>query len=102
LEATSPNAAAMIDFMVRLGGLLWLFVGLFSMAIVLTGFRRGERWAWYTMWLLPLLFAFHQLITRSAYKYPEAGIPSSLVSGLVTLIVTILTLALSYRKFFPK
>jgi hypothetical protein len=82
--------------------MLWLFIGLFSMAIVLTGFRRGERWAWYTMWLLPFLFAFHQLILRSAYKHPEAGTPTSLASGLGLFIVTALTLALSYRKFFPK
>lgn len=102
LEAASPNAAAMIDFKVRMGGLQYLFLGLFSMAITLTGFRRGERWAWYTMWLFPLFFVAHSLVIRNAYKHPEVGTPEPLVSGLAVLAITALTLALSYRKFFPK
>src|SRR5215207_3679817 len=102
LEATSPNAAAMIDFKVRMGGLQYLFLGLFSMAIVLTDFRRGERWAWYTMWLFPFFFALHSLIILRAYQHPEAGTPEPVLSGLAILAITALTLALSYRKFFPK
>jgi hypothetical protein len=102
LEATSPKAAAMIDFKARMGGLQYIFLGLFSMAITLTGFRRGERWAWYTMWLFPLFFASHFLVILHAYKHPQAGIPVPLVSGPVVLVITALTLALSYRKFFPK
>ena len=102
LEATSPNAAAMIDFKVRMGGLRYIFLGLFSMAIVLTGFRRGERWAWVTMWLFPFFFASHSLVILRAYKHPEAGTPEPLLSGLAIFAITALTLALSYRKFFPK
>ena len=102
LEATSPNAAAMIDFKVRMGGVQYIFLGLFSIAIALTGFRRGERWAWYTMWLFPLFFASHSLVILSAYNHLEAGIPAPLVSGPVVLVVTALTLVLSYRKFFSK
>jgi hypothetical protein len=102
LEATSPNAAAMIDFKVRMGGLQYLFLGLFSMAIALTGFRRGERWAWYTMWLFPSFFTLHSLVIFRAYEHPEAGTPEPVFSGLAILAITVLTLALSYRKFFPK
>jgi hypothetical protein len=102
LEAASPDAAAMIDLKLRIGGVQFLFLGLFSMAIVLTGFRRGERWAWYTMWLHPLFLGLHTLVILSAYKHPQAGIPVPLVSGPVVLVITALTLALPYRKFFPK
>lgn len=103
LEATSPNAAlTMIDFKVRMGGLQYLFLGLFGMAIMLTGFRRGERWAWYTMWLFPFFLASHSLVILRAYKHPDAGTPEPLVSGSVMFVVTAPTLALSYRKFFPK
>ena len=102
LEATSPNAAAMIDYKVRLGGIQFLFLGLFSMVIALTGFRRGERWAWYILWLYPLFLGLHSLIILSAYNYPQAGIPVPLVSGPIVLVITALTLALSYRKFFPR
>jgi hypothetical protein len=102
LEAASPNAAAMIDFKVRMGGLQYLFLGLFSIAIALTGFRRGERWAWYTMWLFPFFFALHSLVILRAYEHPEAGTPEPVLSGLAVLAITVLTLALSYRKFFPR
>ena len=102
LEAASPNAAAMIDFKVRMGGLQYLFLGLFSMAIALTGFRRGERWAWYTMLLFPIFMAVHSLVIFNAYKHPDAGTPEPLSSGLIMFVLTALTLALSYRKFFPK
>jgi hypothetical protein len=102
LEAANPDAAAMIDLKLRIGGVQFLFLGLFSLAIVLTGFRRGERWAWYAMWLYPLFLGLHSLVILSVYKHPQAGIPVPLVSGPVVLAVTALTLALSYRKFFPK
>lgn len=102
LESTSPNAAAMIDFKVRMGGLQYLFLGLFSTTIALTGFRRGERWPWYTMWLFPIFLALHTLVILNAYKYRDVGMPEPLVSGLIMFVITALTLALSYRKFFPK
>ena len=102
LEAASPDATAMIDLKLRTGGVQFLFLGLFSIAIALTGFRRGERWAWYTMWLYPLFLGSHTLVILSAYKHPQAGIPVPLVSGPIVLVITALTLALSYRKFFPK
>jgi hypothetical protein len=102
LKSTSPNAVDMIDFKVRMGGLEYLFLGFFSMAIVLTGFRRGEQWAWYTMWLFPIFMALHTLIIFNAFKHPEAGTPEPLGSGLFMFILTTLILVLSYRKFFPK
>src|SRR5574341_1464347 len=79
LEAASPNAAAMIDLKLRIGGIQFLFLGLFSMAVTLTGFRRGEKWAWYTLWLYPLFLGLHTLVILSAYKHPQAGIPVPLV-----------------------
>jgi hypothetical protein len=102
LVATSPNAVAMIDFKVRMGGLEYLFLGLFMMAIILNGFRRGERWAWYTMWLFPIFMALHSLVILNAFKHPEAGTPEPLGSGLFMFVLTALTLVLVYRKFFPK
>jgi hypothetical protein len=31
----------------------------FGLAITLTAFRRGERWAWFAFWFWPLFFVFH-------------------------------------------
>lgn len=102
LRAESPHAAAMLDYLVRAGGANLLVLGLFGMAVSWTGFRRGERWAWYAMWLWPVWFALVVLLLMSVYKLPGPGVPPPFVSGPVFLILSVLALLLPYRKFFPK
>ena len=102
LGTSSPNAASVIDYLVRAGGAHLLVLGLLSLAVSLTGLRRGERWAWYAMWLWPLWLVSILLLLLGAYKQPGPGLPPPLVSGSVFLVVTLITLALSYRNYFPR
>lgn len=102
LQTTSPNAANMIDYLVRAGGAHLFVLGLWSMVVALTAFRRGERWAWYAMWLWSLWLGLIVFLLLSAYKQPGPGIPPPLASGSVFFILCVLSLLLSYRKFFPK
>ncbi len=102
LQSASPNAATMIDYLVRAGGSHLFVLGLLSMIVTATAFRRGERSAWYAMWLWPLWLALVILVLLSAYKQTGPGIPPPLVSGSIFFILSVLTLLLSYRKFFPK
>jgi hypothetical protein len=37
-------------------GITWLGFSAFALILVLIPFRREEQWAWYTLWLLPLLW----------------------------------------------
>lgn len=53
IRQTSPELARMIDLQVRAGGLHLLVMGLLWCVILWGPFRRGERWAWYTMWTFP-------------------------------------------------
>lgn len=99
LQADSPNAAAMIDYLVRAGGAHLCILGLLSLVVSLTAFRRGERWAWYAMWMWALWLAMIIGILLSAYKQPGPGIPPPLISGSVFLVLSVLTLLLSSRKF---
>lgn len=59
LRAADPGAARLIDSQVRSGGLQLLSVGLLSLSICLTALRRGERWAWYAVWVWPLWFVLN-------------------------------------------
>lgn len=34
-------------------------MGLFALAMTLFGVRRGERWAWLTLWYVPAFFIIH-------------------------------------------
>lgn len=102
LGSDSPNAANMINYLVRAGGAHLFVFGVLSLVVAATAFRRGDRWAWCAMWLWPLWLVLIIVILLSAYKQPGPGIPPPLVSGSVFIVLTVLTLLVSYRKFFPK
>jgi TRAP-type mannitol/chloroaromatic compound transport system permease large subunit len=99
---TSPQTAQMIDHMVRQGGLHLAMVGALTLVILFTGFRGGERWAWYAMWLWVVLLAINPILIFRDLKYGGSDLPVPVVSGSISLVVILLMLALSYRKFFPK
>lgn len=101
LGSASPNAATMLDYLVRAGGAHLLVFGLLSMIVAVTAFRRGDRWAWYAMWLWPLWLVLVIVVLLTAYKQSGPGFPPPLVSGSIFIVLTVLTLLLSYRKFFP-
>jgi hypothetical protein len=49
LAGTSPMAAKYMVVLFRMYGLYCLLFGLMAIAITVTAFRRGERWAWWTL-----------------------------------------------------
>jgi hypothetical protein len=49
LTAASPLTASYITVLFRLYGAYCLVFGVMSSAIAVTAFRRGERWAWWTL-----------------------------------------------------
>ena len=74
----------------RLQGTLLLGMVVFGLAIVLTGFRWGERWAWYALWYYPVFFVLHVI-----------AFGTFIIDGILALICA-LSLLVSYRTFFPK
>ncbi len=63
LAATSPMTAKYIGMLFRLYGVYNVAFGLTAAAIAATAFRRGERWAWWT------LLAGNTLALLSAMTY---------------------------------
>ncbi len=60
---------------------------IFALVMTLIPYRRGERWAWFTLWMLPLLWLSHfALATDLTY--------------LMLAALTTFGLVLPYRKFF--
>ena len=71
-----------------------LGVGLFSLAILKNAFKRGERWAWFIMWVLPLSMIediFYGISKGFGFEYFFGGLVSLAVLGLL----------ISFRSFFP-
>jgi len=49
LAATSPKTAGYITLVFRMYGIYGAAFGLLAIAIVATAYRRGERWAWWSL-----------------------------------------------------
>jgi hypothetical protein len=70
---------------------------LLVLAITLTGYRRGEKWAWYTMWLVPAL-----LVGQGIFNSVFLGDFNEMLSWIPITSLSLLGLFLPYRKFFPR
>ena len=87
---TDPQVIEYIKFWFRNFGIWVLAVAVFVMVISATGFRQGERWAWYSLLYLPVHIVIHMFIWP--WTIPFLGI---------LMIVTLLGLLLPVRVFFP-
>ena len=74
---------------IRSWGVTWIGFSVFVLVTLLRNYRKGERWAWYVLWLLPLLWLSHFILA------PDTP------HNLVLAIISALGLILSYRVFFP-
>jgi hypothetical protein len=102
LQLAEPGAARFIDFQVRSSGASIVFSGLLTIAIAALGLRRGQRWAWRTMWLVgPLSILLSLVVLLSIEKVPGAGVPAPLIAQSVFLIIVTGLLLLTYRKYNP-
>ena len=102
LQAANPNAANLIDTKFRTDGATLATIAVLSAAICLTSFRRGQRWAWYALWALPVWMVLTAAFILNAVKHPRYGTPIPVISGSILAVLYTTCLALSYRKFFKK
>ena len=97
LKASSPVASNFVIFVYGQMGLLKISWSLFILAITLTGFRRGEKWAWYMMLLAPIL-----LVSDAVFSVFFIGDINQVLSFIPITTITMIGLLLPYRIFFPK
>ena len=89
----SPANARYMEVLFRMYGLYCFLFGLITVAITLTAFRRGERWAWWTL----LIGNTAALIAAMTYDRMVNAIGPFEVSEYVGLALLILALALTAR-----
>jgi len=73
-----------------------LAIGLFSLAITYFALRDGQRWAWWTMWILPA--SILPSILSLAQMGEQAWVA---VFGAIVILLAVAGLLLSYRVAFP-
>lgn len=87
LEAESADAYEMFDFVVRLNGWSLVLLGVLLALIVLIPFRRGERWAWWAAWVLPIWAVVVPVFFLVAGLQPDQPPPPPIVSGPIVAIL---------------
>ena len=97
LEASFPEATELVRFLFGTIGVLKTSWSLLVLSITLWPYRKGEKWAWYTMWLVPAVLV-HQGLWYSVFL----GDFNEMLPYIPIVAVTLLGLLLPYRKFFPR
>jgi hypothetical protein len=88
-DLTSQSARVL--WLTRAWGITWVGFNIFALAVIVGPYRRGERWAWYTLWLLPLLLL--------SYFVLAPHLPMNLV---LAILIAALGLILPYRRYFAE
>lgn len=94
LVATSPMTARYIAVLFRLYGVFNVVFGLMAIAITVTAFRRGERWAWWTL-LVGNTIAF---VSAMTYDRIVNAIGPFELSEYLGLIVIYAALAVTFSQ----
>jgi hypothetical protein len=97
LQDSSPVATDFVRWIYGAMGLLKMSWSFLVLAITLTGYRRGEKWAWYTLWLVPAL-----LVSSALFNASFTGDPSKMLEWIPITTISLLGLLIPYRKFFPR
>ena len=98
LEAAGPDAYRMFDFFTRVNGWSLVLVGALFSVILLIPFRRGQRWAWWAMWLLPIWALGAAVFYVAVGIKPGQPPPPPLVSGPILAVLTSAVLLVSGRS----
>ncbi|OGO57064.1 MAG: hypothetical protein A2Z32_00550 [Chloroflexi bacterium RBG_16_69_14] len=88
-----PGMAGYISSISTQLGNFMLTSGVLMAAIAIGPFRRGERWAWYALWVVPLLLLIQFLNSRGGLGWQfDLGLLFVMIGGLLW----------PFRLFFPK
>jgi hypothetical protein len=95
LEAESPAAYQMFDFLTRINGWSLVLIGALLTVIVFIPFRGGERWAWWTMWAVPVWSIGVALFYVVVGTRPDQPPPPPMVSGPIVAALSVAILLVS-------
>ena len=87
---SDPDVVAYLADDFRANGGMTVAFGLLTAVASYRWLRAGDRWAWFTFWIFPILCAWGMATTWAIGLW------------LLLLIVTTVALVVPYRRFFPR
>ncbi len=94
MKTLNPTVSDYVQRVIWLNGVAYLGLGLIAAVLSWTAYRRGEPYAWFAMWVLPLALA----VSAAVFAVEDSDL--AYYYGGYTLIAVV-GLLLPYRKFFP-
>jgi len=98
IAARIPGISNYIGGIARQLGNFMLGMGVLIMGIAFVPFRRGEKWAWYAFWIIPVVLMIQ--LANSFLSTPGGGYLWQL--DFVFVLAILVGLFMPYRRFFPK
>jgi hypothetical protein len=100
LEADGAAAYRLFDFFTRTNGWSLVMIGWLTAAVLWFGFRRNERWAWWTLWFMPVWTAAIGVFYVVAGTDPSQPPPPPMISAPIVAVISAAILLVSARRFF--
>jgi hypothetical protein len=95
-SASNPGVADYMLRLLRLAGVVFLGLNALVALVVYSGFRQGEKWTWYALWMYPVTLA---LVAAVAFANNSTAIGSYYAA---LALIALVGLILPFRKFFPR
>ena len=89
--AEDETAVTLLRGVSRVAGLAFLALGVLVMAVASIPFRRGQRWAWFALWVVPGFMLGLVLHERNG---------DFVAMPVILLVLSIIALLLPSRSFF--
>ena len=99
LKNSNSMFFSLYNFYFSGGGLSDVGVAFFLIIISIFAYRTGQKWAWYSLWFVPLFFIGWLFLIS---PLPDQAQSSMFTPLIVFIVLSILGLLLPLRKFFPK
>ena len=97
LSSSDPRVANFIASTLVDDGISGVGLAIFGMLVSATGYRKGEKWAWYASWTMPA-----GILAAQLNIYQLTASTMVLVLAIIFTAVSLLALFLPFRQFFPK
>ena len=97
LVSIDPKFAGFLASTLVDDGISGVGLAVFGMVVSMTSYRKGEKWAWYVSWSMPI-----GILAAQLNLYALTGSIMVIYLAAAFTIVSVLALLLPYRQFFPR